>query len=272
MTRIGLAHRVQTLALGTLAALLLAFLVIPMGCLMLGTSWGEFSAGLRHPLASPALKLSLWTSALALVIVVTLGTPLAWLLALRRGRVSQLVETLVVLPVAIPPAVAGLALLLAFGKKGPFSNWFSPEGGSLALTTSAVVLAEVFVSSAFFLQAALAAFRRIDARLLIVARSLGASPFQLFFRIALPLAGPGLVGGAILCFARALGEFGATLMFAGNLQGKTQTLPLAIYTAMESDLRAAQALSILLLAVALALFFGVRFAERRSHASVEGRL
>ncbi len=124
MTRIRASHRAQTLVLGALAVLLLAFLVIPMSCLILGTSWAQFEAGLAHPLASPALKLSLWTSALALVMVVTLGTPLAWLLAWRRGRVSHFVETLVVLPVVIPPAVAGLALLLAFGRQGPFSRWF----------------------------------------------------------------------------------------------------------------------------------------------------
>lgn len=242
-------------ALGTL---LVAFLALPFLGLVKTTSWSDFVAGLAHPIVWPALRLSLFTTSLSLVIVVAFGTPLAWLLARRRGRLSRLLEIAIQLPIVIPPAVAGVALLLAFGRRGVVASVVYPEGWSVAFTTAAVVMAEVFVSAAFFVQAATSAFRRIDDRLLLVARSFGASPLRVFLRIALPLAGPGLVAGAAMSWARALGEFGATLMFAGNLADKTQTLPLAIYTALETDLRAAQALSLVLVAVAFALLLGVR--------------
>jgi molybdate transport system permease protein len=176
---------------------------------------------------------------------------------------------MVQLPIVIPPAVAGVAMLLAFGRRGLLAGWLYPEGWSVTFTTMAVVMAEVFVSAPFFVQAGTSAFRRIDVKLVIVAKTFGASPLRVFFRVALPLAAPGLIAGAIMSWARSLGEFGATLMFAGNLQGKTQTLPLAIYTALESDLRAAQALSIVLVSVAFALLLGVRAALRSSDERLE---
>jgi molybdate transport system permease protein len=150
-----------------------------------------------------------------------------------------------------------VALLLAFGRRGLLAALY-PSGWSISFSTTAVVLAQVFVSAPFFVQAALSAFRRIEPSLLLVARSFGAHPWRVFARVGLPLAAPSLLAGAILSWARALGEFGATLMFAGNLEGRTQTLPLAIYTAWESDLRAAQALSIVLVILALILLVGVR--------------
>ena len=176
----------------------------------------------------------------------------------RRGRLVRAVETVVQLPIVIPPAVAGVAMLLAFGRRGLLHGWLYPEGSSVAFTTAAVVMAEVFVSAPFFVQAAMSAFRRIDPDLLIVARTFGASPLRVFFRIEVPLAAPGLLAGALMSWARSLGEFGATLMFAGNLRARRRRLPLAIYTALESDLRAAQALSIVLLFVAFALLLLVR--------------
>ncbi|MEY4549949.1 MAG: ABC-type molybdate transporter, permease protein, partial [Pseudomonadota bacterium] len=184
-------------------------------------------------------------------------TPLAWTLARSRSGIARAAEVLVQLPAVVPPAVAGVALLLAFGRRGLLSALY-PPGFGISFTTGAVVLAQVFVSAPFYVQAALSAFRRVDGRLLIVARSFGAGPLRVFARIALPLAAPGLLAGALLSWARALGEFGATLMFAGNLEGRTQTLPLAIYTALEADLRAAQALSIVLVVVALGLLLGMR--------------
>ncbi len=162
------------------------------------------------------------------------------------------------LPIVIPPAVAGVAMLFAFGRQGLLAGWLYPLDASPSFTTGAVVMAQVFVSAPFFVQATISAFRRIDARLLVVAESFGASPLSVLFRIAIPLAGPGLVAGAAMSWARALGEFGATLMFAGNLQGKPQTLPLAIYTALEADLRAARALAIILVIVAFTLLLIVR--------------
>ena len=250
------------------ASTLVAFLTLPLVSLF-ATSLGDFGQGLRHPLVAPALRLSLLTTAASLALIVGLGTPLAWLIAHQRSRALRVLETVVELPIVIPPAVAGIALLLAFGRHGLLSGLLYPSGSSLAFSTLAVVMAEVFVAAPFFLQSAVAAFRLLDPELVTVARTLGASPARVFFRIGLPLAAPGLVAGAALSWARALGEFGATLMFAGNLEGRTTTLPLAIYTALEADLRAAQAISLVLVVVAFSLLLVIRFAvaRPRDHAA-----
>lgn len=254
----------QRLGLVLAASSLLAFLALPVVALLVTTSGAEFLAGLAQPLVWPALKLSLLTTTVSLALVVALGTPLAWLLARARGRLARATETVVQLPIVIPPAVAGVALLFAFGRRGLLAGFLYPRGWSVTFTTAAVVMAEVFVSAPFFVQAATSAFRRIDEHYFVVARTFGASPLRVFLRIALPLAAPGLVAGAAMSWARSLGEFGATLMFAGNMQGETQTLPLAIYTALESDLRAAQALSILLVVVAFVVLLLVRTLSSRA--------
>jgi molybdate transport system permease protein len=243
--------------LGLAGALLFAFMAAPLVGLFATASWPDFLAGLAHPLVWPALRLSLITTGSSLVCVVLLGTPLAWSLARAERGWLRLVETVLQLPIVIPPAVAGIAMLLAFGRRSLLAALY-PAGWSITFTTTAVVLAQIFVSAPFYLQAAVSAFRRIDPHLILVARSFGARPLRVFGRVALPLAAPGLLAGALLSWARALGEFGATLMFAGNLEGRTQTLPLAIYTAMEADLRAAQSLSIVLVLLALVLLVGVR--------------
>jgi molybdate transport system permease protein len=239
------------------AGLLIVFLTLPLAALVLSSGWRETVAGLKHPLAISALRLSFITTGSSLLLVLVLGTPLAWFLARHPGRFSEAVATALQLPIVVPPAVSGLALLLAFGRRGLLGPWLAGFGVSLPFTTAAVVLAEVFVSAPFYVQAAASAFRRLDPALLLVARSLGAGPTRSFFRVALPLSAPGLAAGAAMCWSRALGEFGATLMFAGNLTGRTQTLPLAIYTAMETDLGPAKAMSVLLLAVALGLLLVV---------------
>jgi molybdate transport system permease protein len=208
---------------------------------------------LRHPITPPALLLSLGTSSASVIVLVALGTPLAWWLGRTGGRLARFVETAVQLPIVVPPAVAGLALLLTFGRRGLLGGWFD-----IAFSTTAVVLAQTFVAAPFYVQAATASFAALDDDLLVVARTLGASRAKVLFRVALPLARRGLLAGAALAWARALGEFGATLMFAGNLSGRTQTLPLAVYTALETDLRAAQALAVLLVVVALLLLFALR--------------
>jgi len=238
---------------GAGAALLVAFLVLPIAALLWSTGWRDVVAGLGDRLALAALLLSGLTTASSLVVVVLLGTPLAWTLARRGGGLARALGTIVQLPIVVPPAVSGLALLLAFGRRGLLGPWLASLGLSLPFTTAAVVLAEVFVSAPFYVMAAAAAFRRVDPALLTVARSLGAGPARTFFRVAVPLSLPGLATGAALSWSRALGEFGATLMFAGNLTGRTQTLPLAIYTAMEVDLRPAKAMAVLLVAVAFVL-------------------
>jgi molybdate transport system permease protein len=243
---------------GVLAALLVALLAVPIASLVVTASPAEILAGFGHPVAGPALLLSLITTLVSVAVVVALGTPLAWWLARAQGAGARAIETLVALPVVIPPAVAGIALLLAFGRRGLLGPTFEGLGWAISFSTTAVVLAQVFVSAPFYVQGATAAFRGLDPTLLVVARSLGASPARSFVRVALPLARPGLVAAAAMSWARALGEFGATLMFAGNLPGETQTLPLAIYTALESDLRAAQALSLLLVVVAFGLLLLLR--------------
>jgi molybdate transport system permease protein len=242
------------------AGALLLFLLLPLIALFATGSAGDFLSGISHPVVLPALRLSLTTTSISLLVIALFGTALAWMLARSSHRWSRWLELAVQLPVVMPPAVAGLALLLAFGRHGLLGAQLARAGVSVAFTTAAVVLAEIFVSAPFFLQAAIQAFRDVDQDLLHVARSLGASRARTFFRVALPLAGPGLWSGAVMSWARALGEFGATLMFAGNMPGRTQTLPLAIYAAMESDLRASQSLSLLLVLIALVLLVAVRTA------------
>jgi molybdate transport system permease protein len=251
-----------------LGGVLVAFLGLPLLALLVTSPLGDLRRGLGHPLVWPALRLSLSTTSISLGLVLLFGTPLAWTLAQSHGRAARLVETALQLPIVVPPAVAGVALLLAFGRRGLLSPLY-PDGTSVAFSTGAVVLAELFVSAPFYVQAATSAFRRVDPKLLIVAETFGAAPSRVFLRVALPLAAPGLAAGAAMSWARALGEFGATLMFAGNLEGRTQTLPLAIYTALESDLRAAQALSLLLVVVAFALLASVRALTARSMAPPE---
>ncbi len=216
---------------------LVALLALPLAALILGTGAADLIAGLRTPLAASALRLSLFTTSCSLALVVLLGTPLAWVLARGQGRALRALE---------------IASQLLGG------------GVHLAFTTAGVVVAEAFVSSPFYLQAATAAFRRLDPELLEVARALGASEGVAFFRVALPLARSALISGAAMAWARALGEFGATLMFGGNLPGRTQTMPLAIYTAMEGDARAAQAMSVVLVTAAFALLLVVRAGTARA--------
>jgi len=246
------------LGMSGLAAALLILLVLPFVALLVDGGPLAILRGFECSLTLPALRLSMETTAISVVLVVLGGTPLAWWLARSKWRSARWLETLLQLPVVIPPAVGGIALLLAFGRRGLFGGWLDRLGLSPSFTTVAVVMAQVFVSAPFYLQAAVLAFGRLDQNLVAVARTLGASSPQLLFRVALPLARPALIGGAAMSWARALGEFGATLMFAGNLAGKTQTLPLAIYTALELDVRTAQALSLLLVLFAFGLLLALR--------------
>jgi molybdate transport system permease protein len=229
--RLAWRDTIERLGLAMAGGVLVLFLSVPVLGLVTTISLSDFVSGLTQSMVWPALRLSLSTASASLLLTVVLGAPLAWTLARSETRFSRALEILVQLPIVIPPAVAGVALLFAFGRRGLLAGFLYTRGSSLAFTTTAVIMAELFVSAPFFVQAALSAFRRIDTRLLLVARSLGASPVRVFLRVALPLAWPGLFAGAAMSWARALGEFGATLMFAGNLPGTTQTLPLAIYGA-----------------------------------------
>jgi molybdate transport system permease protein len=244
------------------ALLLLILLLLPMLGLLVSASPAELWAGWRHPSVLPALWLSARTSFVALLIVVALGTPLAYWLARTRSARGELVALLIDLPIVVPPAVVGIALLQTFGQRGLLGPSLAALGWQIPFSTSAVVLAQCVVSAPFYVQSAASAFRKVDLDSMLVARTLGASASMAFARVAVPIALPGLLGGAALSWARSLGEFGATLVFAGNLSGVTQTMPLAIYTTLESDVRAALALSVLLAAVAIALLFVLRLGPR----------
>ena len=236
-----------------LGGLLLALLLLPIATLVLTSSPAAIARGLAHPLAGQALWLSARTTLLSLLIVIALGTPLALWLARARGRTSALLQAAVELPIVLPPAVLGLALLLAFGRRGPFGPALESIGIALPFSTAAVVLAQTIVCAPFYVQAARVGLQAIDPDLVLVARTLGASRRGAFLRVTLPLAMPALLTGAALAWARALGEFGATLLFAGSLPGRTQTLPLAIYGALESDVDAARAIALVLCGVAFIL-------------------
>lgn len=253
------SHRSPSAALGTLLGVtLVGLLLLPLVALAFSSSLVELRAGIAHPLFAPALRLSLRTTLVSLAITVVLGTPLAWWLGTASTRSSRLVAVLVDLPIVIPPAVVGVALLRTFGRQGLLGPALSSLSIQLPFTPTAVVLAQVVVASPFFVQAAANAFRKVDPDALIVARTLGASRSEAFLRVAVPIALPGLVVGASLAWARALGEFGATLLFAGNMTGKTQTMPLAIFSALESDVSLAVVFSLVLAGVGLVLLAGIR--------------
>jgi len=251
---------------------MLGLLALPVVALVLGATPADLEAGLAHPLFGPALWRTAQTSLVSLGEVIALGTPLAWWLANSDGRGRRLVELLVDLPIVLPPAVVGIALLQAFGRQGLLGGQLEAMGVQIPFSVTAVVLAQIMVSAPFYIQSAAAAFRGVNPDLLLVARTLGQSRLGALLRVGLPLALPGLLSGAALAWARALGEFGATLLFAGNLPGATQTLPLAIYTALESDVRAALAIALVLAGISVVLLFGLRILPGvwRARASLSG--
>ena len=241
---------------------LLVLLLTPFVALVAGTSVTELRVAVEHPTLVDAAWLSARTSCLSLVTVIVCGTPLAWWLSRATGWGARLVETLVELPIVIPPAVVGVALLEAYGRHGLLGGPLAAAGLSLSFSTGAVVVAQVVVSAPFFVQAATAGFRGVDPDMMLVARTLGAPPLKAFLRVAVPSAAPALVGGAALGWARSLGEFGATLLFAGSLPGTTQTMPLAIFSALEADVGLARSLSVLLGVAALAALLLMRAVPR----------
>lgn len=256
---------------------MLALLALPVVGLTAASSPTDLLTGLRDPSFGPALRLSTWTTVTSLALVVAAGTPLAWWMAGASGKRARAVSTLVDLPVVLPPAVLGIALLETFGRRGLLGPALDGLNVQLPFSSAAVVLAQVVASAPFYVQGAAAAFQRVDRDLLVVARTLGRGPAAAFFRVAAPLALPGLVGAAGLAWARALGEFGATLLFAGNFPGVTQTLPLAIYTALESSPRAATALALALAAAGAGLLLPLRVLpalldrQRRGGRAAAGR-
>jgi molybdate transport system permease protein len=245
-------------------ALALAFLTLPVVAVFANTAPDKLLSSLGDASARDALRLSLETSLIALAIVVAVGTPAAYLLATRRFRGHALVVTLVELPLVLPPAVAGIGLLAALGPNGILGSLVEDAGVRLVLATAGVVVALVFVSAPYYLRQAQAAFAAVDPTLLEASRTLGAGEARTFARVALPVARPGLLAGGALAWGRALGEFGATLMFAGSFRGVTQTAPLAIYERFSTDFTGALALSAVLVAVSAALLISVKLIGSRA--------
>jgi molybdate transport system permease protein len=233
-------------ALGTL------FLVLPLVGLVVRAPWSDLPERLTAPGVGQALRLSLLSATLATAISLVLGVPLAWVLARSRLPGRSLLRALVTVPLVLPPVVGGVALFLVLGRQGIVGGWlFDAFGFSLPFTTPAVVVAETFVAMPFLVVSVEGALRAADQRFEEAAATLGADRWTTFRRVTVPLVSPGIAAGAVLCWARALGEFGATITFAGNFPGTTQTMPLAVYLALQSDPQAAIVLSLVLLAVSL---------------------
>ncbi|GAA1990779.1 ABC transporter permease [Catenulispora subtropica] len=241
------------------AAAGLAFLVLPLAGLLARTPWSTLFSRLGAPGILDALKLSLFSATVATALCVLFGVPLAWLLARVEFPGRALVRAVVTVPLVLPPVVGGVALLLAFGRRGLLGPWLeSAFGITLPFTTAGVVVAEAFVAMPFLVIAVEGALRGADVRYEEAAATLGAGRWTVFRRVTLPLIAPGVVAGAVLCWARALGEFGATITFAGNFPGRTQTMPLAVYLALEQDLPSAIVLSLILLAVSVTILACLR--------------
>jgi molybdate transport system permease protein len=237
----------------------LAFLVLPLAGLLLRAPWSTLGTRLGEPQVLEALRLSLVSATLATVVCLILGVPLAWLLARVPFPGVRLVRALVTVPLVLPPVVGGVALLLVLGRRGVIGQWLdSVFGITLPFTTAGVVLAETFVAMPFLVISVEGALRAADPRYEEAAATLGATRWTVFRRVTLPLVAPGIAAGSILCWARALGEFGATITFAGNFPGRTQTMPLAVYIALETDPQAAIVLSLVLLAVSVLVLAALR--------------
>jgi molybdate transport system permease protein len=254
-----IGRRLFTAALVAATVLALGFLLLPLVAVYLRIPPGELVTQLRNDVVIDAIIVTLKTTLIAQAVILLFGTPAAYLIASRRFRGRALVITLVELPLVLPPAVAGIALLATFGRLGLLGSSIEAAGLSISLgTPTAVVLAITYVASPFYVRQAIASFEALDQSLLDASRTLGAGPARTFLRIAIPLAARGLAAGAALSFARGIGEFGATIMFAGSLQGVTQTVSLAIYAQFDLDFDVALALGGLLILVSGLVLFLVK--------------
>ena len=241
----------------------LLFIGLPVLALLIrAAQHGNFLTGLVGDLALTALRLSLITSSISMGIILLVGTPFAYLLARNTSWILRIVDSLIELPIVLPPVVAGVAMLMAFGRQGVLGPVLETLGIGLPFTTGAVVFAQIFVAAPFYIRSAKLGFQSVARDYEDISQTLGISPWGTFWRLTVPLAAPSLLTGFALTWARSLSEFGATIMFAGNLMGKTQTMPLAIMTAMESSLDAALALSVLLLAGSVTILIGLGLATR----------
>jgi molybdate transport system permease protein len=255
------------LALST--GVVLTFLALPLVALFTQVPLSDVPQLLRDPVVREALKVTVRTNLVANVLILGFGTPAAYFLATRRFRGRALVITLVELPLVLPPAVAGIGLLAAFGASGLLGDELANAGVVLPFTEWAVILAVTFVASPFYVRQAIAAFEGVDSTLTDAARTLGAGPSRTFARIALPLAAGGLAAGWVLAFARGIGEFGATIVFAGNVRGETQTLTLAVYEQLEANFDVALAISILLVVLSATVLLSYKLLSswRRSSST-----
>jgi len=251
-------------ALAVMAALFVAFLTAPLVCLALKVPLAGFGRYVRDPLVLAALLLTVKTTLLAVATIVVIGTPVAYLLARRDFPGKQLLDAVVDLPMTMPPVVAGLALLMAFSPRGPIGGLLRDAGIEVVWTTAAVVIAQVFMAAPLCVKAARSGFEAVGESLLRASLVLGASRWRTFRRVTLPLAGGGVASGVILAWARAAGEFGATITFAGNLPGVTQTAPLAVFVGVNRDLSVGITLAAILLAFSFAVLLCARILLKRS--------
>jgi molybdate transport system permease protein len=265
------ASKSQSLKRGTrfliiflLFGLAVTFIALPLVALFAHVSLQGFISSFSTDMVLEALNLSFVTSGVSLLIILLCGTPIAYINARHSYFGKGIVEALTTLPIVLPPAVAGLALLLAFGRRGLVGQYFSVLGIDIAFTTLAVILAQIFVSSPFYIRQATTSFEDVDPMYERAARTLGASNAHTFFRVTIPIAFNGLASGAIMMWARALGEFGATVFFAGNFEGRTQTMPLAIYSAMQGDIESAIYIAIVLVLISFAVIVAVRWFSWRA--------
>jgi molybdate transport system permease protein len=244
-------------------ALLAGFVSLPLLSLVVWTVDKEAWRAMASPVAVDALLLSIRTTAITMAILLVVGTPAAYVLARVEFRGNRVINTLMDVPVVLPPSAAGIALLLAFGRLGLVGQYLDVFGVTVTFTTAAVVMAEVFVAAPFYVRQAATGFAAVDRMIEEAALVDGAGRSTVFFRVTVPLAFPALVSGALTAWARALGEFGATIIFAGSFRGITQTIPLAIFAEFQSDIDAAVALSVLVLGFAFAVILAVRYLTAR---------
>ncbi|MDO9550262.1 MAG: ABC transporter permease [Methanoregula sp.] len=248
---------------GILIAAVTLYLLLPIIALFLRTTPDLFIASLADPEVISALSLSLTTSVISLAVVILVGTPFAYIHCRHQYPGKMVVDTIIDLPLVLPPAVAGLALLVLYGRVGLIGKYAALLGFPIAFTTIAVIMAQIFVASPFYIRQAKSLFDQLDPAYERTASTLGASPARVFSHVVIPLTAGGLVSGAVMTFGRALGEFGATIMFAGNLPGVTQTMPLAVYVNMAGDFNAGLTISILLVIISFAIMIAVRLLARR---------
>ena len=260
-------RRLATFAVAVIVAALMAiaflYIAIPLVSMFLRISPNGFMSELNDPTVIEALRLSIITSVASAIIVVIVGTPIAYVNARFKYPGKVLIDTVIDLPVVLPPAVAGIALLLAFGRMGLVGHYLNMVHITLGFTTIAVVMAQTFVASPFYIRQARSSFEDVDVTYENAARTLGASPVATFFYVTVPIAANGLISGLIMTWARALGEFGATILFAGNFAGITETMPLAIYMTLNGgDLNACIAMSIILVVISFVVIAAVKLLTR----------